>query len=104
MLNKIIQKTLVAMIMSLTFSIGLHDTNLDKVTVLVVTPPSLTNAADSVHVSVHLHPHAEKTSIKEAAQEKNPNPARNVRFRERKHLKNKHHQNGGRMTPMMMPV
>lgn len=104
MLNKIIQKSLVGMIMSLSLSIGLHDTNLDKVAVLVATPPSVNNAADSVHVSVHLHTHAEKTSIKEAAQEKNPNPARNVRFRERKHLKNKHHQNGGRMTPVTMPV
>lgn len=105
MLNNIIKKSIASMIIGLTLSIGLHDSHLDKATLIAVTPPNLSHVAtEAAQINVHLHTHSERGSIKEAAHQNNPNPHRHARFRERKHMKNKHHQDGGRMTPMTMPV
>ncbi len=105
MVQNVIEQSVISIIMGLAVSIGLHDTHLDRATMVAVTPPSLNQMlAQTAKISVHFHTHVERTSLGEVSSMENANPHRHARFRERKHMKNKYHLKGGRLAPLTRPV
>jgi hypothetical protein len=96
-----IEQSIISLALSVSFGVFVHDTHIDKAALYVVTPSQLTQLiADTAKISVHLHTHAERTSLTQALSDVNSsNSHLHARYRERKHLKAKHLSNGGMVTP-----